>query len=409
MQPVVAASCRAYGRVMSRSIVIIGGGFGGVCLAQRLCADAQLDVTLISDRPWLEYYGALYRLLREQALSHVCVPLSQLVPPSCRVVIDTITSLQPAERRVTGERGTYSYDDLVLAVGAEPAFFGIPGMQEYAHTMKDSRDALRLKATIDDLVRQVSAEATPRPRQVVVVGAGPTGTEASAELLVRAHELLQACGCPKHLVQVTLVEAFDRVLPSLPAAVSPAVQERLTSLGVHVLLQKKVTQCTPKSLELADGTLEADLVVWTAGVQGHKLVGSLPGVTLDKRHRALVEASLQVVGVPNVYVMGDAAATVYAGMAQTAVYDAGFLSSILRHQVASYAAPAPKFAVPVGRFWAAVSLGRINVCGRLGYLLREAADLKVFLLLLPPLKAVRQFLGLHDPDLEKLVRQHAQG
>ena len=96
---------------------------------------------------------------------------------------------------------------------------------------------------------------------------------------------------------------------------------------------------------------------------------------------------------PNIYVIGDSAVTEYSGMAQTALYDASFVARNLIRQekgqsLHTYKPKQPIYAIPVGAHWAAVLWGEVRIYGRLGWLLRRLADLKLYLTFLPFFKAV---------------------
>ncbi len=386
---------------MTQKVLIIGGGFAGIRTAQRLAGQSQFSVTLVSPRPWLEYYGALYRIIRSDAFSRVCLMFDDMLPRSVTVMIDAIESVDTTKKTAQGRLGSYPYDIVIIAPGAEPAYFGIPGMKEHALTMGHVGEAVHLRRHFDALLSK--HDALPRHEQetserVVVIGGGPTGVETAAELTVHLHDLRRR---PPHII---LVEAAERLLPAMPEIVSTRSRQRLEDLGVHVMTQKKVTACQPGKLLLADGEIEAGTIVWTAGVKAHSLLARVSGLELDPKGRAVVDGELRAKGVKDVFVLGDCAKTQYAGMAQTAIYDADFVAKILAGRPRTYAAPKPKFALPIGERWAAVVFGPLNVFGLLGYAMRLAADLKVFLALTNPIRAVLHFAGWKNRKLEEAIR-----
>ncbi len=383
-----------------QKILIIGGGFGGIRLAQKLARQSGLAVTIVNPRPWLEYYGSLYRIVRADAFSRVCIHFDEMLPPSVTVMIDTIESVDTTKKTASGRIGTYPYDILILAPGAEPAFFGIPGMKEHALTMTGVREAVHLRRHFDELLLSVAGKSRHEQEtaeRVVIIGGGPTGVETASELVVHLEDLRRR---PPHIL---LLEAADRILPSMPEKVSKQVADRLTAMGVQVLTQKKVTGCLRGKLTLADGDIEAGTIVWTAGVKAHSLLEKVSGLPLDPKGKALVDNDLRAQGLKDVYIIGDAAKTPFSGMAQTAVYDADFLSAILAGRPRTYAPSKPKFAVPIGERWAAVVFGPLTFFGLVGFALRLAADLKVFLTLTHPLAAVKHFLGMKNQKLEEAI------
>ncbi len=356
---------------MAHRILIIGGGFGGATAARRLARQSlpDIEITLIADEPWLEYYGVLYRLIRGESPSQACIPFEMVLPKNVTVVIDRAASVDPVAKSVRTEGGkTLPYDTLILSPGAEPAYFGIPGMKEHSVCMATVGQALRLRESV-----RSAAEAGHLGR-VVVIGGGATGIELSGELIAYAH--------------VDLLEAKDRLVPQMQPALSARILKRLRSKGVNVLLDAPVASVTPGSVRLKDGrTIDASIIVWTAGVQASGLLASVPGLERDKQSRAVVDEHLRAKGVSDIFVLGDSAATAYSGMAQTAYADGVFVADVITAERRSrplpvYQPKAPAYAIPAGRGWAAVKFSFLRVYGYPGYLLRRAADIHVYMLIM---------------------------
>lgn len=348
-------------------IVIIGGGFGGVTAARHLAGQADASVTLVADEPWLEYYGVLYRLIRGGPISQACIPLAMVLPASVTVVIDRAKSADAHAKTVQTEAGkTLSYDTLILAPGAEPAYFGIPGMQEHSLSMSNVHEALRIHGYVLE-----------HPGRFVVIGGGATGVEVSGELIGYLPT-----------VQVELIEAMDRLLPQTEPATSARVLKRLRALGVNVRLNTAVASVEQGMVHLKDGsTIDASAIVWTAGVKASGMLATVAGLELDKKGRAIVDEHLHAKGVSDVYVLGDSAATPFSGMAQTAYADGRFVARVIAARrsgttLPSYNPSAPAYAIPAGRGWAATKFGVIRAFGFFGYVLRRAADIHVYMLLL---------------------------
>jgi NADH:ubiquinone reductase (H+-translocating) len=136
---------------------------------------------------------------------------------------------------------------------------------------------------------------------------------------------------------------------------------------------------TAEALELAGEKLASKTVVWTAGVSNNPLFKEHAALfTLAKNGKVEVDEHLQ--GRPNLYVIGDNAATQYSGMAQTALYDADYVAGDILHvrhnePRSPYRPKAPISVIPVGAHWAAAQWGRVALYGQAGFALRRAADL----------------------------------
>lgn len=379
---------------MTHRILIVGGGFGGVTVARHLGKKhlPGVEITLLTDRPWLEYYGVLYRLIRGAHPSQACIPLKMILPDGVTVAIDRATSVDVASKTVTGEKATYGYDQLVLAPGAEPAYFGIPGMKEHSLTVAHAGHALRLRDDIRAVIEAMKAAPEAERKKLgtfAVIGAGATGVEMSGDMLHEARELATAAGLDPSLVTVDLIEAADRVLPITEPACSAKTLARLKKIGVNVMLQTAVESAEKGKLLLkGGGAIEAGMILWTAGVKAHGMLAGVAGMELDKRGRAVVDERLKAKGVADVFVLGDAASTQYAGMAQTAIDDGVFVANVIAAERAGKTAPTyaprpPAYAIPAGPNWAAVKYMFIRAYGFPGYVLRRLADIHVYMLVMP--------------------------
>ena len=391
---------------MSHKILIVGGGFGGVRAALDLAGKRLpgVSVTLLTDKPYLEYYGALYRVVSGHAPWGVCIPLKDIVHgKNVEVVVDAVQMADLSSKEVTGASGKrYGFDTLLLAAGSATAYFNIPGMEEMSFSVKSTEEALALKRHIHEVFRRVKAATSNDERvpgaHIIVIGAGATGVEVAAELAVYGRGLAKEYGFPPSLVTVDIIEAMDRVAPMLPPDMSAKVEARLRKLGVNVFLNRSVTQAVEGQVILKDSDMKSQTVIWTAGVKAHRLAASVQGLALDRKGRVEVDESLQAKGAPGVYVLGDAAATPYSGMAQTAVYDGGFVAKVIASRLGRGAMPTykpskPSVALPVGPAWAAVHYMGMKFYGRVGWWLRRAADMKVYLMFLTPWQAWQVWRG----------------
>lgn len=378
-------------------IIIVGGGFGGLRCARdlgRLLGKAA-RVTIVSEKPDFEYYASLYRAATGGSPDETRVPLRKAIGAyAIDLVEDRVDGVDPSKRIISGESGkTYAYDYLVLSPGSEPAYFGIAGIQEHAYTLKSMADALRLKQHLHDLF-----EHGPVDARIVVIGGGPTGVETSGEFVGYVKEVARRHGKNPNAVSVDLVEALPRLLPMLSEAMSARVLKRMRKLGVNVLLECAVEKLEGETLFLKNGQqIHSKTVIWTAGVKPSHLLSAIPALTLDKKGRVEVDEQLRAKGVEHMYVVGDAASTQYVGLAQTAVNDANYVAhaiaaSLQGKQGKPYVPRKPDTAVPVGAGWAVVVFKGMPFWGWIGWMMRRAADLHAFQLMLPLPVAIKTFL-----------------
>ena len=386
-----------------KKIIIVGGGFGGVRCALDLAKKKlpNIKIVLISDRSHFEYHAALYRVVTGHSPLEVCIPLRDIFDGSdVEIIEDSISGVELEERQLRGRSGSrYSYDFLVLALGSETAYFNIPGLKELSFGFKSIHEALILKRHLHELFtacEQATAEEKVCAAHIVIVGGGASGTELAGDLAVYTRKLAKKHRLKPSLVTIDLIEAAPRLLPALPEDISTRVKKRLHNLGVNIFLNRVVVEEEVEKVYLKDMEMKTKTVIWTAGAKPNHLYSKIKGLLLDKKNRVIVDAFLQAKGINNVFILGDAAATLYAGMAQTAIRNASFVAETIIKKshgrpVEVYKTKKPFYAIPVGPGWAAAAIGNHQFYGRLGWWLRRLADFRFFLSVLPFKKALLAF------------------
>lgn len=383
-----------------RRIVIVGGGFAGVKTALELSKKGLTNtkITLISDRGNFEYHGALYRLVAGGSPMEVCIPIRNILSKgNVDFITDTVVEIHDTDQKVTGSSGSiYQYDTLVLALGSETNYFGVPGLKEYSQGMKTVGDALRLKKHIHSSLQECATEDNESKRlcasKFVVVGGGATGVELAAELVVYARKKAREYEMSPSLVSVAIIEASPRLLPAMSEDVSNRVERQVRSLGINVHLNRSVLKEELSGVAMRDMELKSSTVIWTAGIAAHHLNKDLSGATFDKMGRVHVDKNGLALGYDNVFVLGDCAATQYSGMAQTALAHAKRATKAIelkKHNtgVRYVVDPKPIWAIPVGGKWSATVVGPLTFYGYSGWVLRRVVDMVVFVSLLPLKKA----------------------
>ncbi len=392
----------------TKRAVIVGGGFAGVSAALALVKRhlPNVSIGLIADKPHLEYHSALYRLVTGSSPLEVCIPLREIFSgKNVEIIADRVVTLNRAEKIVIGSSGAeYHYDYLILALGSETNYFGIPGLKEYSHGMKSITEAIRLKQHITEVLLTCKIDFANKLEQIcdanfVVVGAGATGVEMAGQLIVYARELARGDGIDPSLVSVELIEGASKILPALPKKFTDRIEQHLRGLGVNIFLNRTIEREECEEVFLKDMKIKARTVIWTAGVKASS-VYELWKLPIDKRGKVEVDGHLRLPTDPHVFVGGDGAATKYSGWAQTAMYDGEYIAAVITSDIKGveipvYAPEPPVNAIPAGPEWAGVLInflgGNVRIYGRLGWWLRRLADLRSFLEILPPTKALKAF------------------
>jgi NADH dehydrogenase len=312
----------AAGQVPRWRIVILGGGFGGVSAAQRLgdlfARDRSIDVTLVSQSNYLLFTPMLAEVASSGLeAQHISTPVRAALPRTrfrhAEVEeVDTAARVVRIRASATAPIETLPYDDLVLALGATPFFYGLPGVEAYAFTLKSLADAVRLRNHTIGLLERAEVETDPEERRrqltFVVAGGGFAGTEMIAELFDLVHSVLRYYPqIRRSELRFVLVHSGERILPELSGDLAAYALRKLEARGIAFCLGRRVAQLTPEHVVLSDGSqLETRTVVWTAGNRPNRLLAVLS----CERNRAgalVVEPTLQVKGCPNIWAVGDCA------------------------------------------------------------------------------------------------------
>ena len=296
-------------------IVIVGGGFGGLNAALAL-RSAPVRITLIDRSNHHLFQPLLYQVATAGlAAPDIAAPIRKILrgQDNVTVLMGEITTIDTARRSVGFAETELVYDHLVLAVGAINHWFGNDDWAAHAPGLKTIDDALDIRRRIllafESAERESDAERRAEWLTFAVVGGGPTGVELAGSIIeVATHALARDFRTfDPRSARVVLVEGGERILSAFPAELSAKATTQLTSLGVEVRTNTKVTDITAEGLLLGETMLKARTVVWGAGVRASPLLEAL-GVPLDHGGRVLVEPDLSIPGHPEVTVIGDAAA-----------------------------------------------------------------------------------------------------
>jgi NADH dehydrogenase len=307
---------------MEAGVLVLGGGLAGVACAREL-GDAGVDVTLVDRNDYHQFQPLLYQVASSQ------LPAEDIARPhrtifrehaTVNVVTAQVTAVDLSSRSLALADGrTLHGSHLVLAAGARPNFFGVPGAAEHAHPLYSVADAERLRLHLQELLRAAiddPASRQPGSLDVVVVGGGPTGVEttgALAELMLALHQTGQL----EQPAQITLVDRGDALLGQFSSKAHQYALDKLTEAGAEVRLGVGVTAVHGDRVEFDDGSsILTRTVVWGGGESGAEIAqgaGPAPG----RGGRINVLPDLTVPGCPGSYAIGDVANIPSQGDPQT--------------------------------------------------------------------------------------------
>jgi len=316
-------------------IVIVGGGAGGLELAtqlgHKLGRKKKAEVILV-DRNHSHLWKPLLHEVATGSMDEGIDALSYLAHArnhGFQFQLGSLTqidrdskTIELAEiRDASGEilvpQRALAYDRLVIALGSTSNDFGTPGVKDHCIFLDNPHQARRFHNEMLNLFLRFSAsEGRLEKVNIVIVGGGATGVELSAELYNAVKQLHSYGykGLDSAALNVTLVEAGERILPALPPRISAAAHQELTKLGVRVLTQTMVTSASENGLHTKGGEfIEADLMVWAAGIKAPDFLKEIGGLESNRINQLVVKETLQTTRDDDIYAIGDCASCALPG------------------------------------------------------------------------------------------------
>lgn len=299
----------------AKRIIVLGGGYGGILAAKKLGKlfkkDDNVKITLIDKKP----YHTMLTELHEVAAGRVPEDSIRIefkkvfAKRKVDFVLDEIVDIDFESKVLKSEQNTYEYDYLVMGTGCKPTYFGIPGAEEYTKKLWSYEDAVHLREHILHMFREAVKEPNEEKRRkmlsFVVVGGGFTGVEMIGELAEWKTRLCKEFYVDENEVSLYVVDALPKILPIFPDKLIKRAEKRLRKLGVEIITGAGITEVKPGSVTMGDkGTIEAETVVWAAGVEGSELLDNLD-IEQKGRKRIVTNDKLQSVDYEDVYVVGD--------------------------------------------------------------------------------------------------------
>ncbi len=296
-----------------KRVVIVGGGFGGLKLANKL-RKSNFQVVLIDRNNYHQFPPLIYQIASSGIEpSSISFPFRKIFQSHKDFYfrMAEVRSIFPEHKIIQTSIGKVKYDYLILAAGTTTNFFGNKHVEEVAIPMKNVSEAMGLQnALLENLERALTC-ASERERMellnVVIVGGGATGVEVAGALSEMKKYIIPKDypDLPSSLVNVYLVEAGPRLLPAMSPESSAHVEQYLREMGVNVLLNKMVTDYQDHRVILKDGSsIATRTFIWVSGVAAQR-VGNLPESCLGRGGRIKVDAFNRVEGLDGVFCIGD--------------------------------------------------------------------------------------------------------
>jgi NADH dehydrogenase len=297
-------------------ILILGGGYAGVSAAvhlKPLAASGAARVTLVNK--YSSHY--LTTILHHSAVwqpgyEAASVYLPELLGPQIGFLRGEVQAIDPDRKRVEVRTReglkTLCYDVLVIALGWEPHFYSIPGLQEHALVLRDLSSAHLIHSRIQ--MAMAAYDANPNDHwctHIVIGGGGFTGVELAGEIADWRPRLAKTFDLNPDDIQITVVEGAPTILSGFEPLLVEQATRILERKGVRLITGARIGCVESHRVVLGDGReLQAGVILWAGGVRGHRLVEG-GGFAVNAQGRAFVSDYLQARDYPEVYVVGDSA------------------------------------------------------------------------------------------------------
>lgn len=295
-------------------VVIIGGGFGGISLAQSL-KKAPVQVVMFDKHNYHTFQPLLYQVATGGLEpDSIAFPLRKMFKKQKNFFfrMAEVRKVDPKRNSLSTSIGDLDFDFLVISTGSTTNFFGLEDVERSAHGMKNIPEALDLRHLIlqsfEKALLTTDLEEQDALTNFVVVGGGPTGVETAGALAELKRHILPKDYPELDLrkMQIHLVEAGERLLTSMSEDSSKNARRSLEKMGVNVWLNTQVKNYDGMTITThSPKTLIARTVIWAAGVKGVPIGGVDFAIT--RGNRIQVDQFNRVKGLPNVFAIGDVA------------------------------------------------------------------------------------------------------
>jgi len=295
-------------------IVIIGGGFAGIALSKKI-RNKNVQVVLIDKHNYHTFQPLLYQVATGGLeAGSIAYPIRKVIQEykDFYFRLTSVKEIDTKHQKIITEIGDLHYDYLVIASGSKTNYFGNKEIERNSMSMKTIPQSLNIRSLILENFEQAVLTKNQADRNAlinfVLVGAGPTGVELAGALAEMKKAILQKDYPDLDIdkMQINLIQSGDRILNTMSEKSSAAAEKFLLNLGVKIWKNVRVTNYDGRTITTnTDLTFDSATVIWTAGVQGAKIIGLDSKSLVEKVDRVRVNQYNQVVGYDNIFAIGD--------------------------------------------------------------------------------------------------------
>ena len=368
-------------------IIIVGAGFAGLQTAKGL-ATSSFDVTIIDKNNYHLFQPLLYQVATAGlSPADIALPIRNIFrsQKNPKVILDELIGINPQLNQITTKNNTYFYDFLVIATGSEPSYYGHDQWKNFSPGLKNIKDAISIRAKIlkafEKAERTKNKNAIDKLMKFVLIGGGPTGVEMAGTIAELSKKVLikEFTSIDTKTAKIILLEAGPNILSAASHSLSIYAKKVLEKLGVEVKCNTTVQNISEGSVEINSETIEAETIIWCAGIKASPVKNWI-NVKTDDIGRVLVNEDLSISDYSNIFVIGDAShvknknGKPLPGLGPVAKQERNFVAEVIKQYIYN-GKPSKKFSyknrgylATIGRSDAIVDFGWFTLKGRIGWI-----------------------------------------
>ena len=368
-------------------VIIVGAGFAGLQAAKGL-SNSLIDVTIIDKHNYHLFQPLLYQVATAGlSPADIALPIRNIFrsKQNIKVILDELIEINPKINQIITRNNKYPYDFLILATGSELSYFGHNQWKKFSPGLKNIEDATFIRSKIlkafEKAERIKNNKAIKKLMKFVVIGGGPTGVEIAGAIAELSKKVLtkEFSSIDTKAAHIILLEAGSSILPTAPHNLSIYTKDSLEKLGVEIKCNTVVQNISESLVKTNTETIEAETIIWCAGVKASPLGGFI-NIKTDEIDRVFVNDDLSIPTHPNIFAIGDVShvkdkiGKPLPGLAPVAKQEGKFVADVIKNKIHNVKTQNKfyyknrGYLATIGRSKAIVDFGWFTLKGRIGWI-----------------------------------------
>ena len=368
-------------------VIIVGAGFAGLQAAKGL-SNSLIDVTIIDKHNYHLFQPLLYQVATAGlSPADIALPIRNIFrsKQNIKVILDELIEINPKINQIITRDNKYPYDFLILATGSELSYFGHDQWKKFSPGLKNIEDATFIRSKIlkafEKAERIKNNKAIKKLMKFVVIGGGPTGVEIAGAIAELSKKVLtkEFSSIDTKAARIILLEAGSSILSTAPHNLSIYTKDSLEKLGVEIKCNTVVQNISESLVKTNTETIEAETIIWCAGVKASPLGGFI-NIKTDEIDRVFVNDDLSIPTHPNIFAIGDVShvkdkiGKPLPGLAPVAKQEGKFVADVIKNKIHNVKTQNKfyyknrGYLATIGRSKAIVDFGWFTLKGRIGWI-----------------------------------------